>query len=411
MRFLEETQMPILTTERDFQKRLGHYPAPLKHFLENNRRDHLLFEQNRVAFSSWLIAHKYIPVALLCVDGRVSDFSTKALGLLVGIAHILRSPGLTRCTLRNPAYARRLQRTIKRIQEMHLQDAIYHKYPLFFVAAHESISHPTQGCAACKSDLNLALERMRKAASEVRSYIGHEGVVLECVVDTDRDTIKIMAPGGLIDTRQYIDGEHLDEYALFIEFQNRISFAFESQRNTIPEWKSFVCELAQLLVNNVHYARSTVSRPIELLTHQERLVIIGGPLETTDHNAGVLVERGDSTDMIEDLLIGLQIVGRNILKDALQTGSSPQIPILVGLDYDDPKDQYLYAQVTLGIVETLQGKLGDIGSILADAFSNEEWWHNAPHSFKRHVIEHRGDLVWVPAVYEQRDRLLHLVEH
>lgn len=405
--------MTIMTTET-VQWRPDQYPAPLQKFLEHNWKECSFFEQRRPLFFSWLEAHLYVPVAVLCVDGRVSDFSTNALGLMQGITHVFRARGLISCTLRNATYARWLQKTFKRIQETSIHEIVQKRIPLFFVVAHYSASNAEQGCLACKQEnpvmtTEVALSNMRRTAQAIRDYIGNKGVILECLLDTDRDTIKIFGPGGSIDNADYIN-DMRDNQALHEHLKDRITQSFMMRRIDIPNWTAFIEELAEHLTNNLLYARSTFDRPIEHLDHREKLILIGGPLETRNRNAAFLIGRGDSYDMLEDLELGLQVVGRNILRHASRTGSDPRIPILVSLDYDNSQDKHLISQVTLGIVDTLQKRLKHAGEMLADAFSHEGWWHNAPNTFKRAVIEHHGHAFWAAAVYEQTIRRLQIVK-
>lgn len=383
-------------------------PAPLQAYLQTAIANHQRFISQRPKYFEWLDSHLFQEVVTICVDGRGSDFSTNGIGLLPGTCHVIRSPGLKRCSFRNASYARRIQRTRQRIANSRINDKAYSKLPLSFVVAHHSAGHPDHGCAACNNDTELALQLMRNTAREQRAYF-RTGFVIECLLDTDRDSLKIFGRTESVDLAIYLH-ERRSETDIAGATKEDILRLYQWQRNDIPQWLRFVDELSELLAANVMYARSTENRPFESCQHQEQLIIIGGPLETTDHNAAFLVEKGDSADMIDDLLIGIPIVARNVLQSVLRGQlDDPRIPILISLDYDDPHDQQLVSQVALGLIEALKKQLHDIGSILADRFANESWWQHAPTEFKQEVIRSGGNLFWQAAVYEQQVRELHLV--
>lgn len=382
-------------------------PAPLQAYLKLSQQNHQRFIEARQALIGWIMTHEFIPEAIACVDERLADFSTSVLGLPPGTCHMIRSPGLKRCRFKNATYARRVQRTRQRIENVRIGNATYCKRPMCFAVAHYSAEHADHGCAACKNDTELALQYMRETATELRSYLS-DGVVLECLLDTDRDALKIFNQGDSIDVRDYLDRDE-EGQDLFDLIRSEIVRLFQPRSASIPAYGSFVYELTEYLVNDIGYARSTKDRPFESCIHQGRMIIIGGPLETTDRNAALLIEKGDSGEMIDDLQIAIPIIVRNILQDVVNKRSTDtRIPILVSLDYDMPRDRHLISEVALGVIETLKARLGDIGSLIADRFANELWWQQAPHDLKKSFIEN-PNLFWQAAVYEQNERELHLV--
>lgn len=383
-------------------------PVPLQAYLQTAIENHQQFIRQRPRYFEWLASHTFQEIVTICVDGRGSDISTNGIGLLPGLCHVIRSPGLKRCTLRNPSYARRIQRTGQRIAHTEINGRIYSKLPLSFVIAHHSARHPDHGCAACNNNTELALQFMRNAAHEQRGYF-RNGFVVECLLDTDRDSFKLFGKKESVDLATFLY-EQKDETNILGAAREEVIKLYRDQRNDIPQWSDFIDEMAERLAANIEYARSTENRPFESCRHQEQLIIIGGPLETTDHNAAFLVEKGDSTDMIEDLMIGLPIVARNVLQNVLSGRSNDlRIPILVSLDYDYPYDQHLISQVALGIIDMLKTQLQDAGSLLADRFANESWWQHASSDLKQEIIRSGGNLFWQAAVYEQQVRELHLV--
>jgi hypothetical protein len=402
-------QPVLITNDHTLQCALGKYPRSLETYLKNNYRQWLFIRENRLHILKWLMQHAFIPVAILCVDGRVSDFSTGVLALFPRVAEILRSPGLLRSVFKNPHHTQRFLKIAARVRNTRIGDEIHRKRMLVFVVAHYSSSQSSNGCAACGCNLKTALEAMHRTVKETRRYVGQDGVVLECLMDTDHHTIEIFTEGKSINTSKYL--YRTDIEAIEIEIRNSILDTFGQTHHTIPDWNAFVTELTEHLVNDVRYSHTTLERPIELAEHQERMALIGGPLETTDHNSVFLVEKCDILEMVRDLEIGLRIIARNVLRDALKTQASiPEIPLLVSLDYDEDRDRDPISHVALGIIEKLQAQLGDVGTWLADQFSKESWWVEAPAEFKRQFIQQRGNLLWVPAVYKQTDRQIHLVQ-
>ncbi|HWQ99385.1 MAG TPA: hypothetical protein VN397_00880 [Candidatus Methylomirabilis sp.] len=363
---------PPITVEIDSSA----YPGVIQNFLRQNRADSDRFVREATDRQRWLQNHAFRVTADLCIDGRVSDFS-EALGLSTGLLEMYRSGGAMDF-VDSWRYARLGLDGNRKLRQLPVGGVfIKEMAEMRFVVVHHSASRPNDAsCAAWKHNTKAAVEGMRRHADVLNeSFRGHMAAIV-ALVDTDFDAITVVGPNGKLCTAELAQAPVALDRTAQQMLEDRLRDIYPIDWTPIKNLSSplfanaFFTELAGHLLANAAFVREVIEskRPIELLDHQERLIFVGRPLETRDHNAAFLI--GDTEnllffrreDRLEEILaslkcgvlqrdvedvvgelemgsdfgIAFRIVLGNIVDDVIREGNRDfQIPVLISIPHDE----------------------------------------------------------------------------
>lgn len=389
------------------------YAAPIRDFLARNRQESSRFVENAPERSRWLSDHVFRPSADLCVDGRVSDFAL-ALGLPPGIAKLYRSAGARHNVFTSWHYSKRVLEWNRRIRQTDAGGMTKRMVELRFVTVHHSSSKPQDAsCAAWEHRTDKAVEAMRRHAAELnRCFAGHL-VALVAIVDTDLDALELLAPTGRVAVTECLESCDSPDLrtALRRQLEKIIPPTWEPLTRFDPGQRNGLYhELSELLASNAVFARRArnAARPIELLDHQERLIFVGRPLETTDHNAAFLIEDGEKEHIRYDFGIAIRYVAKSLLAEALAAEDRDWvIPLIISIphDADDREMTVMYAR---GIRADLETELRRIKPALVEWCVERltgsssgclpDWMFKALANLDKHVA-------WCTTTNDRRTRL------
>lgn len=350
----------------------GKYPRAISGFLLQNRADSELFVREAEARQHWLHDHSFGISADLCIDGRVSDFS-EALGIPTGLIEMYRSGG-AKDSVGSWRYSRLTLDGNCRLEQMPVGGCIKQMAEMRFCVVHYSQSHPEDAsCAAWQHDTKTALIALQRHADALNHIYRGYMIAMVTLVDTDLDAVTLIGPKGRICAAKYAHRPPLTVCELRAAIKFRLQKIFPEDWEQIaslptPFREAFYNELTEHLMANVSFVRRVIEaqRPIELLDHQERLIFVGRPLETREHNAAFLIgdtdnllmvrrkERfetglktllaeypgldmavvGSVLEMESDFGIALKIVLGNIVRDAVKRDDRNFIvPVLISIPH------------------------------------------------------------------------------
>jgi hypothetical protein len=168
-------------------------------------------------------------------------------------------------------------------------------------------------------------------------------VAIPVLIDTDFDSIIVFGPNGKTDTSPLamnVVGIPADELSDMLTDQLRRIFPASWEPLTLllcQHHERFIPELTERLVANVSFVRNVIrsKRPVELLTHQERLIFIGRPSEASDHNAAFLIADLEPEAIIKDFAIALPYVTLNVITDAVENDDRDWcVPVVISVPHD-----------------------------------------------------------------------------
>ncbi|GMU25629.1 hypothetical protein KJZ71_00250 [Patescibacteria group bacterium] len=367
------------------------WPPEILRFLDQERQESAAFVKNEPVRSAWLARHLFRPSADLCVDGRVSDFS-EALGLPIGILKPYRSAGAKSSSLESYIYAVRLRDFNRKIRAVRLENGEMHRMSqLHFATVHYSASHPDHSCAAWGNHTGRAEFAMQEHAAALNADFAGSIVSLVTLIDTDLDALTILAPRGKLQTAEIADmrmeGDDLLQ-AIRGHLLDLFPYSWEPlARLPQDHQEAFHHELAVLVHANVEFVRNVKStgRPVELLEHQERLIFIGRPGETREHNTTFLIGDFEKEALKKDFAIALAIVAKNLLRDAIRSGNENwKIPVVISVPYDEDERE-LTVRYARGIRHTLEREGTNVPEIGLNLLTHAK---NIQDDFPEWVIDH-----------------------
>jgi hypothetical protein len=349
---------------------LQQIPFDIKRYCPVTQRYLMMMHETSRMFSSaeaqyartqWFCGHEFRPTADLCIDGRVSDFS-EALGLPLGIIEKWRSGGCINNSPTSWIYAERFAKANKKFRSTRLANGtVRQMVQMHFVTTHYSKSRlHTDSCAAWKHDMKSAEAAMLRHANEMNHDYSGYIVAFLTAINTDTDGVTVYGPGGSLNTEDYV------ECARGMNGNLRELLTSDLQKVFPRDWqpltaldrlyaRAFHAELAEHLAANVRFVCNVIDaqRPIELFTHDEKLIFIGRPSETRDHNTAFYIEDRDRASNAANFEIALMYVTLNTLNRCIKEGSTDlKIPVIISIPHHDEPDmcdQKRIARYALGI--------------------------------------------------------------
>jgi len=391
------------------------YPKAIQDFLAQNRAESERFVSESYARELWLNDHDFRVSADLCIDGRVSDFS-EALGLSTGLLEMYRSAGCRYNVPTSWIYSRRIRDGNRKLRVMDLGDSFDKRMiEMRMVTVHYSASRPKDSsCAAWEHRTSEAVTAMQDLADRFNDrYFRGNMIAFVVLVDTDLDAVTVIGPGGRLSTKEYINiGPRRALTDILATHLRQIFPASWSPLLTLEEQyrRTFHEELAEHLASNVafvEHVRAT-DRPLELLIHQERMIFVGRPLETRNHNTAFLIEDREDEANRAQFRLGMRYVLQNALTDAIASEDRDwTVPVFISIpnDKDDLEQTVDYAR---GIRANLEAELEKIKDDLAATVGRKlngspdrtlpDWVMKDLQSLERHVS-------WCTTTNDRRTRL------
>lgn len=341
--------------------RFGSHPKPMRHFLAANVVASRRFVNDAPLRKTWFESHSFRPMASLCVDGRVQDFS-EAIGLPTGVLEVFRSDGaMINC--RSIGFSKRVLESVRRTHDHGLGKGRAPMVSMFMCVAHYSHSHPTDAsCAAWEHQTAKALQAMQENADQLNRSYAHDVlyglprrlIAFPVLVDTDLDAVSVIGPEGRISVRELVEkcppqSEALSTWAIVAQLRRIFPEHWRPLVELAPQMRTcFFEDLAELLRANIAFVQRVIDtkRPIELLVHQERLVFVGRHADwNTEHNTVFLID-DDNPRLKEDFAIAVKHVAKNILIDAIEENNRDWIvPIVINVPHDGddrlPTEEYV----------------------------------------------------------------------
>jgi hypothetical protein len=391
------------------------YPPAIRSYLSKNRVESQEFILNAQARRDWLKSHHFRISADLCIDGRVSDFSD-ALGLQTGLLEMYRSGGCMDNKLDSWVYARRNLDSNRKLLNLSIGGTEEKRMvELRLVTVHYSSSHPSDAsCAAWSHDTTAAIDAAQEHANKLNRCFKHNMVAIVALVDTDLDSIKLIGPAGELDTGHFgtLLGGKLNgkvHETIVRELKRIFPNTWGPILRLEPSFRErFYPELAERLVANIEFVRGVLDtqRPIELLNHQERIIFIGRPSDSSDHNAAFLITDLEPEKNVKNFAIALSYVCTNVIREALAQGCDDWVvPVVISIPHDDD-DVQLTCEYSLGIERKLREAIDTIQSQVYMHVMN----HISPGAllprFLAESLRNLGDQIsWCNTVNDRATRL------
>ena len=341
--------------------RFGSYPKPMRHFLAANVVASKQFVKDAPLRHAWFESHSFRPMAGLCVDGRVQDFS-EAIGLPTGVIEVFRSGGAT-INCRSISFSKRVLEAVRKTHDRGLDQDHAPMVSMFMCVAHYSHSHPKDAsCAAWEHQIELALQAMQNNADQLNRSYAHDVmqglprrlVAFPVLVDTDLDAVIVIGPEGRLSVRELVanyspQSEAHSTWAIVARLKRIFPEHWRPLIELAPYMRMrFYEDLAGLLRANLSFVQRVIDtkRPVELLVHQERLVFVGRHADwNTEHDTVFLID-DDNHRLKKDFAIAVKYVAKNILIDAITENERDWIvPIAINVPHDGddrlPTEEYV----------------------------------------------------------------------
>lgn len=370
---------------------ISDYPELAQEYYRDNRETSAIYMAESRLREEWNAQHCFYPMAGLCVDGRVQDF-WEAIGLPFGLTEIFRSAGAKK-DFTSLNFGKRVLQRLRDLKE--LKDGrIRPMVGMYMLTVHHSVGDPHESsCARWRHRTNQALVGMRRRANDMNMSFSGRVVALPVMIDTDLDAITIVPDEGKtpLNVRDLINRPEMigDPMGFLV---SRLSAMFPSAWLPLsrlePEYReAFHRELAEYVLANWHFVQKVINshRPIELLDHQERRIVIGRDIDTrSKHNEDFLID-DDNPALLADFLIGLKYVTRRTVLEAVRENNHNWVvPVLCNVphDGDDMTVTHIY---TRGLESRLRQKMKTAPSIVT------KWLlENA-----KHALPDAARLTWV----------------
>lgn len=323
------------------------FTPAIRIFLEKNAAANAAFEARTAERDAWLESHRLFPSADLCIDGRVQDFA-QAVGLPVGILEMYRSKG-SMIRLANPMYRHRCAEVLRN-RKAGGGHAGGPRAEMRMVTAHWSVSRPdTASCAAWEHRTDAALADVQERCHEHAFAWRGRVVAFPVLIDTDLDAMTLFGPGGSYPVERLVrrlgPDEPPDPKAIVDALHQVFPIHWDPLARLHPEVRdAFHAELAERVVANVAFVRHVIAseRPVELLTHGERLIFVGRHADwTEEHNTLFLIDDTEGEEAFTSFAIALKYVAKNVILDAIaEQDHQWRIPVVVNIPYAEEREHH-----------------------------------------------------------------------